>query len=144
VKRTRVLLADDNKDILDFVRNLFSEEFEIVAAVRDGLSALSAAKRFEPDILILDISMPGLSGIEVAKDLRETGLNAWIIFLTVHEDADVLEVATSIGSASYVIKSCVLSDLPAAVKAALSGRQFVSHFNRSENQSQSSSETDNF
>src|SRR5258708_517604 len=88
VSRARVLLADDHEEFLAVEARLLGEEFEVVTTARDGSVALEEAVRLSPDVLILDISMPGLSGIETARHLRATGSRAKIVFLTVHGDPD--------------------------------------------------------
>jgi DNA-binding NarL/FixJ family response regulator len=120
-----VALADDHIAVLQRVSTLLATEFEIVAAVEDGANAVQAGLDFRPDIFILDICMPGLSGIQAAGEMRRLGLSSKLVFLTIQEDADYLEAAQALG-ASYVLKSRMHSDLPLAVREALAGRIFVS------------------
>ena len=86
--RSRVLLADDVSQVLSTVAALLKEKFEIVAMVTDGQAAFDATLALAPDLVVLDISMPGLSGIEVARELKRRGNRTKIVFLTVHEDSD--------------------------------------------------------
>lgn len=123
--RARVLLADDNPAILDHARRLLSEEFEVVGAVGDGESVLRDYEAIKPDVVVLDISMGEVSGIEVARRLLDMGHQAKIIFLTVHEEAEYVCAAMGAGGAGYVLKSR-LTDLRAAVHAVLAGRIFIS------------------
>ena len=122
----RILLADDHKEIRDKVRRYLEAEFNVLDAVDNGRALLDAAARLDPDICLLDISMPILDGIETAKKLKESGSKAKVIFLTVHEDSDFLQAALKTGASGYVLKRRMASDLHRAVKEALAGRIFIS------------------
>jgi DNA-binding NarL/FixJ family response regulator len=128
--RYTVVLADDHAAIMQRVSDLltgqFDGEFDVVAAVGDGTKAIQAAVEFKPDILIVDICMPGLDGIQVAREIKRLGLSAKLILLTIQEDADYIEAARAIG-ASYVLKSRMRADLPLALEQTLAGRTFISH-----------------
>ena len=117
--RPRVVVADDHQAILDRVSNQLAGEFEIVAAVLDGQAALDAALVLTPDAVVLDISMPGLSGLEVAKHLSALPKPPRIVFLTVHEDPDFMNAAECAGASGYVFKRNLLTDLAAALRHAL-------------------------
>lgn len=121
-----ILLADDNSAILDHLSRMLRQHYAIAAAVNSGAAVLREYGRLEPDVVILDISMGDLSGIEVARQLRDSGCRAKIIFLTVHEDADFVNAAMGAGASAYVVKSRQHSDLFAALDAVLSGKLFVS------------------
>lgn len=122
----RILLADDHKEIRDKVRRYLEAEFNVLDAVDNGRALLDAAARLDPDICLLDISMPILDGIETANKLKESGSKAKVIFLTVHEDSDFLQAALKTGASGYVLKRRMASDLHRAVKEALAGRIFIS------------------
>ena len=122
----RILLADDHKEMRDSVRRCLEEEFKVVGAVADGAALLEAATQLDPDICLLDISMPKLNGIEVANQLKQRGSRAKVIFLTIHEDMDFAQAALKTGASGYVIKRRMASDLLRAVKEALAGRIFIS------------------
>jgi DNA-binding NarL/FixJ family response regulator len=124
----RVILADDLALVLSAESALLRESFDIVAMVSDGHSALEAILKYEPELAVLDISMPGMSGIDVASEARRRGNNTRIVFLTVHEDADILAACLSVGGLGYVIKVYMNNDLIPAINAALGGRVFVSRF----------------
>ena len=131
--RVRVLVADDHAAILDSVVKLLSPEFDVVAIVRDGQAVLEAAAATKPDVLVLDISMPILSGIEAATILKKTGSNGKIVFLTVHEDPDFVRAAHDAGALGFVIKQRMTSDLPTAIHQAVKGKCFTSptvHFKK--------------
>ncbi len=124
--RPRVLLADDHLMMREKVTRMLESEFDIIGAVTDGEALLEEAAELDPDIVILDITMPGLPGIETARRLRETGSHAKIVFLTVHEDLDFIREALTTGALGYVVKPRLASDLLAAMHEALEGRSFVS------------------
>jgi DNA-binding NarL/FixJ family response regulator len=102
------------------------DEFQIVGVASDGREALELAPKLAADVLVLDIAMPGLNGIEVALRLREDGASAKIVFLTMHDDADLVEAAMSAGALGYVLKALLATDLVPAIWKAIEGRTFVS------------------
>ncbi len=128
MRRTRVLLADDSPAILEHVTHLLEREFEIVGAVLDGETALRAYEQTKPDILVLDISMGDLSGLDVARRVFQMGHQARIVFLTVHEEAEFVCAAFGAGGSAYVVKSRLNSDLLDALHASLADRIFVSPY----------------
>jgi DNA-binding NarL/FixJ family response regulator len=124
----RVVLADDLTLMLSTAAQLLGRSFEIVGMVSDGVSALEAILALDPDLAVLDISMPGMSGIEVARELTQRGTKTKIVFLTVHEDADILATCLSAGGLGYVVKVLMETDLIQAMNEALAGREFISRF----------------
>lgn len=122
----RILLADDNPGILEHAASLLGREHDVVGRLSDGESVLRDYDRLQPDVVVLDISMGSLNGIEVARRLRGQGRRAGIIFLTVHEDQDFVDAALGAGGAAYVVKSRMNTDLANAVRAVLNGELFVS------------------
>jgi DNA-binding NarL/FixJ family response regulator len=122
----RVLLADDSPSMLQAARRILEPEFEVVGTVDDGEAVLEATKSLNPDVLILDISMGVMNGLEAARLLRRIGSTAKIVFLTVHNDQDFVEEAFSAGAVGYVVKPRLGTDLPVAVREALMGHTFVS------------------
>ncbi len=129
----RVVLADDLCTVLSAIAKLLEGSFEIVGQANDGISALQAILRLDPDVAILDISMPGMSGIEVAQELRNRGSRSRIVFLTVHEDPDILATCVAAGGLGYVVKVLMETDLILAMNEALAGREFISHFPSEQN-----------
>ena len=124
--RSTVLLADDDAGILKAVSRTLSDEFEVVAAVTDGHQALDAATRLDPDVVVLDISMPGrLNGFQTATELKRSGTRAKIVFLTMHQDDDFVAKAISAGATGYVLKTFAWSDLIPALRHALGGRKYL-------------------
>ncbi|HKO98698.1 MAG TPA: response regulator transcription factor [Pyrinomonadaceae bacterium] len=126
VARVRILLADDHKEIRERAVRLLEPEFEVVGAVADGYALVKASAQLLPDVCVIDISMPHLSGIEAAIQLRENRSQAKIVFLTVNEDSDFVSAALRAGAMGYVVKSRMASDLCVAVNDAINGNLFVS------------------
>ena len=128
MSKVSILLADDNPFILDHVRQMLErdEEFRIVASVKDGGRILQESSQLKPDVIILDISIGDVSGIDVAAQLRDSGSHSKIVFLTVHEDSDFLNAAMGAGGAAYVVKSRLSTDLASAIRAVRAGKLFVS------------------
>ena len=102
------------------------ESFDVVGMVSDGQAALESALKLSPDLIVLSISMPGMSGILVAQELKRRGNNAKIVFLTVHEGSDILATAIAAGGLGYVAKVLMDADLIPAINEAFAGRVFVS------------------
>jgi DNA-binding NarL/FixJ family response regulator len=124
----RILVADDHSAILESVVPMLESFFTVVGTASDGKAAVEAEERLRPDVVVLDISMPVLSGIDAAKQMRKSGSKAVIIFLTVHQDTDILATARRAGGLGYVVKTRLRTDLVPAIKEALEGRDFVSPF----------------
>jgi DNA-binding NarL/FixJ family response regulator len=111
----------------DKVVRLLRRDFEVVAAVTNGEALLEAAARLNPDVCVLDISMPVLNGIETANHLKKISSPAKVIFLTIHNDKDSVGAAFKSGAEGYVFKTRMAADLIVAVKEVLAGRTFLSH-----------------
>jgi DNA-binding NarL/FixJ family response regulator len=122
----RVLIADDLETVLEAVVALLQDSFNVVCMASDGRTALAEVLKLEPDLVVLDISMPGMTGIDVARELKSRGNSARIVFLTVHEDSDIIATCLSVGALGYVLKALMDSDLIPAMNEALAGRVFVS------------------
>jgi DNA-binding NarL/FixJ family response regulator len=123
-----VLVADDLAHVLSAVADLLRDSFEVIGLVSDGRAALEAALALEPDLIVLDISMPEMSGIEVARELKKRHSKARIVFFTVHKDADILATSLAAGGLGYVLKVHMETDLIPAMHEALAGRVYVSRF----------------
>jgi DNA-binding NarL/FixJ family response regulator len=126
--RPRVLVADDLPEILELVGELLRDHCEVVGSVANGQQALWTTLNLNPDILVVDISMPILNGFEVARSVRELHFRAKIVFFTLHEDLDYVDAAFSCGASGYVLKSRGNIDLLPAIEAALQNRIFTSPF----------------
>jgi DNA-binding NarL/FixJ family response regulator len=126
VKKARILLADDHPYLVEKVTQLLQPEYEVLGAVSDGQALVSAVEKLKPDVLVVDVTMPILDGIEAAKRLKAQGCESKIVFLTVHSDPDYLRACLAAGGLGYVAKSRMSSDLPRAVDHALAERIFIS------------------
>ena len=124
--KLRILLADDHPAILAETARILQQDHEVVGTAADGLELLVAVKRLDPDLIVLDISMPHLDGFEAARRLKQAGCRSKLIFLTVWEDLDFAREAMSLGADGYVIKSRLASDLIPAVSEAWAGNHFLS------------------
>jgi len=128
--RPRVLVADDQPEIRERIANLLRPDFDVIAFAADGQQAIDSALQINPDIVLLDISMPFFNGLQVASHLQDQGSAAKIIFITVHRDPDVIEAAFLAGAVGYVLKSRIGRELIPAIQEALAGRKFTSSFQR--------------
>jgi DNA-binding NarL/FixJ family response regulator len=126
VPPVRVLLADDSPSMLCEACHILEHEFQIVGTVENGEELIHAAEKLQPDVVILDISMPILNGLEAARQLKREGSKARIVFLTVHEDWEFVEESFSAGAVGYVVKPRLASDLLVAIRQAAMGKTFVS------------------
>jgi len=125
VSRPRVLLADDHMLVIDGLRRILEPECEVVGVVEDGRSLLAAAERLQPDIILLDISMPLLNGVEAARKLRKTVPAAKLIFVTMHADATYVNGAFRAGASGYVLKRCASMELVSAIQEVLKGHTYI-------------------
>ena len=128
--RLRVLLADDHPLVLQRVAALLQSTFDVVGVAHDGLEMVDEAMRLNPDIIVADISMPGLDGIEAAHRLREMGAKATMVFLTIHESPEFVEACLAEGALGFVLKTQMKADLIPAINSALAGQCFVSSHRR--------------
>jgi DNA-binding NarL/FixJ family response regulator len=129
MNRPRILLADDHQVVLERVRNLLQSLFDVVGSARTGREMISEAVRLSPDVIVADISMPDLSGIEAAQELRKRGSEAKLVFLTIHASDEFVDACRAEGALGYVVKAQMKTDLIPAINAALAGRSFVSQAN---------------
>jgi DNA-binding NarL/FixJ family response regulator len=125
MKRPRVLIADDHTLVVDGLRKILEPECDVVGAVEDGRALLAAAEQLKPDIILLDISMPLLNGVEAARRLRTAVPGARLIFVTMHADATYVAEALRAGGSGYVLKRCASLELLDAIHEVLSGRAYV-------------------
>jgi DNA-binding NarL/FixJ family response regulator len=122
----RILLADDHEEMLQTLVGILEDEFQIVGTADNGMRALQLTASLAPDIVVLDISMPEVNGIEAAWRLREECSLAKVVFLTAHNDPDLVEAAMSAGALGYVLKSHLATDLVSAIWQASVGKTFIS------------------
>lgn len=124
--RPRVLVADDHRAMLDTLVGMLSGDYDVVAAVADGLSAVKEAEQLAPDLLVLDIAMPGLSGIAAATRLKKGGSTAKIVFVTNMRDRQFVNESLALGEIGFVLKDRLVADLLPATRRVLAGEAFVS------------------
>ena len=125
MSKPRVLLADDHTLVLEGFKKLLEEHTHVVGSVEDGRSLLDAAKRLRPDIVVLDISMPKLNGLDAARRLRKILPETRLIFVTVHADQDYVNQAFKAGASAYLLKRSAGSELSQAIKAVRNGNYYV-------------------
>jgi DNA-binding NarL/FixJ family response regulator len=124
LKRPRVLLADDNPPLLAAAIALLTPHFDVVGTAADGGKLVSEALRLEPDVIVADITMPVLSGIQAAHRLRELGLSVRLVFLTIHAEEEFVMACKAEGALGYVLKARMKTQLVPAVHSALAGVSF--------------------
>jgi len=122
----RIVIADDSSEILSLITKLLNGRYDIVGQALNGKQAVDAVLQLHPDVLVMDIEMPEMDGIEAAKRLHSTGSATKIVFLTGLEDADHIATVLNLGPHSYVFKTKCHIDLPPAIIAALQGKTFCS------------------
>ncbi|MGQ0666728.1 MAG: response regulator [Nitrospiraceae bacterium] len=125
MNKPRVLLADDHTLVLEGFKKLLEEHCQVVGSVEDGRALLDAAKRLQPEIIVLDISMPHLNGLDAARRLRKIVPQAKLIFVTVHADQDYVTQAFQAGASGYLLKRSAGSELLQAIQAVRSGNYYV-------------------
>jgi DNA-binding NarL/FixJ family response regulator len=126
MSRPRVLLADDHRIVLEGLRNLLEDKFEVVGMVGDGRALVHEAKELDPDVIVVDISMPLLNGIEAVQQIQKAGSRAKIIFLTMHPDITYATRAYEAGASGYILKHSAPSELITAIRDALQGKVYFS------------------
>ena len=117
--RARILLADDHPRFLEMEARFLEPEFEVVGKVGNGQALIEEAVRLKPDLIVTDISMPILNGIEAVDRLKRLGCTSRIVFLSVHSDNDFVSKCLSTGALGYVVKSKIASELIPAIRRAL-------------------------
>ena len=124
--RPRVLVADDHAAMLDSLVQMLSSEFEVVATVSDGLAAVTTATQLRPDLLVLDIAMPGLNGIATAARLKSLGSTARVVFVTNMRGREFVDKSLALGPVGFVAKDRLVADLFPAIRSVLAGEAFIS------------------
>ena len=125
-KTVRVILVDDNPAVLRQTIQVLPDAFDVVETLEDGSQLPASVKEHQPDLIVLDITLPGASGIKLAAQLKAMGCTAKIVFLTVHADADYAREAFAAGGIGYVVKPRLASDLAPALYSAMAEKRFVS------------------
>ena len=124
--KVRILLADDHPHFSELVESLLGPTFEVVGKVRDGRALFGTTLKLRPDIIITDISMPVMNGIDAVNELQRSGCRSKVIFLSVHSDLDFVRTCLAAGAFGYIVKSRLAVDLFPAIRGALDGNLFVS------------------
>ncbi len=125
MSRPRVLIADDHRILAEGLRGLLEPEFEVAGVVTDGRSLVAAARKLRPDVIVTDVTMASLNGIEAATQLRSLGVKAKIIFLTMHRDVAYARRAMEAGAAGFVLKHSASAELVTAVHDAMRGQTYI-------------------
>src|SRR4051812_24470427 len=125
MKKPRVLLADDHQILAQGVRGLLEPEFELVGIVSDGRELVDAARKLRPDVIVADISMPSLNGIDAVTQIRQAGVSSKVVFLTMQRDVSYARRAMGAGASGYVLKHSALDELVKAIREALRGQTYV-------------------
>jgi DNA-binding NarL/FixJ family response regulator len=123
--RPRVLLADDHRLVAEALKSLLAPEFDLVGVVEDGRELVEKAGDFHPDVIVADIGMPNLNGIDALIRLRQSGNKVPVVFLTMHRDATYARRALDAGASGFVIKHAAATELISALHAALSGQTYI-------------------
>jgi DNA-binding NarL/FixJ family response regulator len=125
MNRAKILIADDHRIVAEGLRVLLDSEYQLTEIVEDGRQLIEAALRIQPDVIVADVSMPLLNGLDAIEHLRGYGLNAKVIFLTMHSDALYAVRALRVGASGYLLKHSASSELLTAIEEALAGRTYV-------------------
>jgi len=126
MNRIRVLLADDHRIVAEGLKRVLEIEFELVGMVEDGRALLAAVEELKPDVIVSDISMPELNGVEALEELKKVNPDVKLVFLTMHQNTAYARRALDAGALGYVLKHSATEELIMAVRAASMGRTFVS------------------
>jgi DNA-binding NarL/FixJ family response regulator len=126
MSKTKVLLADDHTIVAEGLRSLLEDEFDLVGVVNDGRALLEAARNLNPEVIIADISMPLLNGLDAARQLRRDGVAAKIVFLTMHADVQLAAEAFRAGASGYLVKQSAADELITAIHEVVKGRAYIS------------------
>jgi DNA-binding NarL/FixJ family response regulator len=124
--KPRVLLADDHRIVAEGLKSLLADEFDLAGIVEDGRALVQAAVDVRPDVIVTDVSMPLLSGIDALLQIRKDNPDARVVLLTMHRDAAYARRALEAGASGYVLKHSAPAELVLALRAALQGRTYVS------------------
>ena len=125
MSKARVLLADDHTIVAEGLTSLLMDEFDLVETVRDGRALVEAADRLRPDVVVTDISMPTLNGLDAMRELRTAGVETRVVVLTMHADERLVAAAFRAGASAYVLKQSAGEELISAIQAAFEGRLYL-------------------
>jgi DNA-binding NarL/FixJ family response regulator len=125
MKKARLLIADDHTLVLEGLKKILESEVELVGTAENGRDLVRMNEQYKPDVVLVDISMPQLNGIDAARQLLKTTPNTKVIFVTMHADADYVAEAFRAGAAGYLLKRSAASELVAAIQEVMKGRYYV-------------------
>jgi DNA-binding NarL/FixJ family response regulator len=125
MSRPRILIADDHKIVVEGLKKLLDPDFDVLSAVGDGRELLAAAEKLRPDVIVADISMPNLNGIEAVRQIKKVHEEMKVVFLTMHPDVAYATRAFEAGASGYVLKHSAPDELVTAIREALQGRTYV-------------------
>jgi len=123
--KTRVLLADDHLVLTDALVNLLKQQFDIIGVAKNGTELIAKARDARPDVIVIDISMPDLNGIDAARKLREEQSPSKLLFLSMHADAPLVTEAFRAGALGYVLKVCSIDELIKAIRCVAGGARYI-------------------
>src|SRR5450631_1909818 len=126
MKRARVLIADDHNLIAELCKKLLETDFDVVGMVSDGRALLLAAEELKPDVIVLDITMPFLNGLDAGRQIKEMLPAVKLVYLTMNTDTEVAAEAFERGASGYLLKTCAASEMVVAVREALRGKSYMS------------------
>jgi DNA-binding NarL/FixJ family response regulator len=124
--RPRILIADDHNLVAELCKKLLETDFEVVGVVGDGRALVHAAGKLRPDVVVLDVAMPILNGLDAGQQLKEMLPTVKLVYLTMNPDADVAAEAFTRGASGYLLKTCAAAEMVLAVREVLRGKSYVS------------------
>jgi DNA-binding NarL/FixJ family response regulator len=124
-QRPRVLLADDHRLVAEALKSLLAPEYDLVGVVEDGRALIEAARTLRPDLIVADVTMPHLNGIDALVHLRKAGNRVPVVFLTMHRDPSFARRALDAGASGFVLKHSAPAELVSAIRAALEGKTYL-------------------
>jgi len=125
LNRPRILLADDHRMVAEGLKSLLCAEFELVGVVEDGRALIEAARKQRPDVIVADVAMPHLNGLDALKQLKKDNPRVKVVILTMHREVSYARRALELGAAGFVLKHSAPAELLAAIRAALDGRTYI-------------------
>lgn len=125
-ERTRVLIAEDHDMVGQGLRTMLAADYDVVDLVRDGQAVVAAVRKHQPDILLLDLSLPNRTGMDILTDLRSAAPETLVVVVTMHVDPPIVDFAMGLGAAGFVPKDAGVDELHVAIREALGGRRYVS------------------
>lgn len=125
MSKPRVLLADDHALLIGALEKLLAADHDVVGQASDGRALLDAAEKLKPDVIVLDISMPLLNGLEAGRQIKQRMRNVKLVFMTMNEDADIAAEAFKAGASAYILKRSAASELSAAIREVMQGRSYI-------------------